>query len=182
MEELTKTGIILLAVLPALIVVGTVAMILLLQQRKTLQESKTERLVSRNKQVLPVVFTAYERAILFLERIRPQNLVPNAESLQDTAKHLQIELVYNIREEYEHNLSQQLYINQEAWNFLVQAKEQVITLINLSANQVEENAPAMELGKVILEKVSVSEELVVQKAILLLKKDFGRFIPDFNDA
>ena len=178
MEELTTSGLIILIILPALIVLATVGLILFLQQRKTLQESKTERLIARNKQVVPVVFTAYERAILFLERIRPQNLIPNAESLQDSAKHLQIELISNIRVEYEHNLSQQIYINQEAWDFLVQAKEQVITLINLSSNQVDENAPAMELGKVILEKVSASEELFVQKAILLLKKDFSRFLPE----
>ncbi len=178
MEELTTSGLIILIILPALIVLATVGLILFLQQRKALQESKTERLIARNKQVVPVVFTAYERAILFLERIRPQNLIPNAESLQDSAKHLQIELISNIRVEYEHNLSQQIYINQEAWDFLVQAKEQVITLINLSSNQVDENAPAMELGKVILEKVSASEELFVQKAILLLKKDFSRFLPE----
>ena len=177
MEALTKNSLILLMILPALMVLISVALVIFFQQKKSKLEQESSFKAARDKQVLPVIFTAYERAILFLERIRPQNILPHAESLQDPAKVLQLELVSTIREEYEHNLSQQLYIHPEAWEKLVQAKEQVITLINLSASELEENASGMELGKIILEKVSTSEELSVQRAIIMLKRDFEKYIP-----
>ncbi|MEM6628318.1 MAG: hypothetical protein AAF694_01540 [Bacteroidota bacterium] len=177
MEALTKNSLIILMILPALMVLISVGLVIYFQQKKSKSDQQGAFLKARDKQVLPIVFTAYERAILFLERIRPQNILPHAESLQDPAKVLQLELVSTIREEYEHNLSQQLYIQPESWDLLVQAKEQVITLINLSANEVDENASGMELGKIILEKVSTSEELFIQKAIIMLKRDFQKYIP-----
>ncbi len=173
MEDITKLNVALLYIIPPILVMVAVGMILYFQQKKEQLQHNINTYHELMKHILPLKISAYERAILFLERIRPENLLPRCEHIQDSAQALQIELLNHIRDEYEHNLAQQLYISNEGWDSLINAKEMILNVINSSASELSENSTGMDLGKIILEKVSTSEEIITQKAINTLKYDFN---------
>lgn len=96
---------------------------------------------------------AYERLALFLERSKPQSLVMRLLVTTQDAEQLQILLLNTLREEFEHNFSQQIYMSEALWQNISLAKDQLIQLINkVAAEQKQHTAKAL------------SEELVLQYA------------------
>ena len=84
----------------------------------------------------------------------------------------QLELIKNVRAEYEYNLSQQMYINNDAWQMVTTAKEETIKVINLFASKMSDDADASELHKAILSYYMQSDkEVPVQIAINFVKDD-----------
>jgi hypothetical protein len=114
------------------------------------QEKKTELLLKNQAEVLPVRLQAYERMLLFLERTSPAQLILRLNMPEMTAPVLQYILLQEIRNEYGHNVSQQMYMSNEAWDFVRKAMEQTVVLINNSAMGLEEDAPSSELAIRIL--------------------------------
>jgi hypothetical protein len=85
---------------------------------------------------------------------------------------LQLELIKTIRLEYEYNLSQQMYINNDAWQMVATAKEETIKLINTFASQLPNEADGVELNKAIFYYYMQTEQQVpVQVAINYVKSD-----------
>lgn len=124
------------------------------------RELQKQVMVSREKNteiVLPIRLQAYERMVLFLERITPQNLLRRLSSGELSARELQQVLLHEIREEYNHNLSQQVYMSDESWRSVRHAMEEVISIVNKSADSLPEDARAIDLNRKILQKV-VDEE------------------------
>jgi hypothetical protein len=109
--------------------------------------------------------------ILFLERINPPNLLKRTVKPGMKAGTLQSLLLSTIREEYEHNMSQQLYISNDSWELIKSAKEEVVSLVNLTASKVkaEEEAAALA-GKILTDGFHGSAN-PVEKAMQSLKKE-----------
>ncbi len=120
---------------------------------------------------LPLKLAAYERAVLYLERISPHNLISRVGSSGKSAQQLHLELVREIRMEYEHNLVQQIYITTKGWAALVKAKEEILTVINQSGREMGEVTDGMALVRKILEKYNHSEHDPSVYAINVLKGD-----------
>ncbi len=135
------------------------------------QRQKLKAVRGNQKLITPVRLQAYERMVLFLERISPESLVMRANYPGQTCEQLHSELLQTIRAEYEHNLSQQLYVSSEGWNGVKNAKNYTVTLINNAAKDVEDKAPAIELSKKILDMTMQLEQAPSQKAIEDLKKE-----------
>ncbi|MEM8888352.1 MAG: hypothetical protein AAGD28_10225 [Bacteroidota bacterium] len=158
-------------VVPALLVLLTVRFMRdsFLQQERDLTSArmKTELVKER----LPLKLNAYERGILFLERINPENLLIRIHPLDKQVSLYHQELVHEIRTEYEHNLSQQLYMNNQAWASLVNAKEEILSIIHGSAKELGKEDSALELSKKILNKWLSMEVSPTQKAIFVIKND-----------
>lgn len=104
-----------------------------------------------DKTVLPLQLQAYERLVLLVERINLQNLISRVFQPGLSAVDMQISLVQTIKAEYDHNVSQQIYVSPAAWEAVKTLKEQTITLINQIASQLPPDAGAMDLNKQILE-------------------------------
>ncbi len=132
---------------------------------------KAEIAVDRQKISTPIRLQAYERLVLYLERISPESLLIRVNQPNLTAKKLQSNLLTNIRTEWEHNLSQQLYISNKAWSIVKNAKENVIKLINTCSDKIEGDKPSILLSKIILERLVELDEHPTNKAIEFLKKE-----------
>lgn len=132
------------------------------------------RKIENDKRILGLTLQAYERAALFLERINPVNIIPRL--LKPGLKSSQLEklLVDNIREEYEHNMSQQLYISDASWDQVKLAKESIIKLINTSATTIDNTAPGSDLAKEILTKGVDAEIKTIYQALAYLKSDLQK--------
>jgi hypothetical protein len=124
--------------------------------------------------ILPLRLQAYERFVLFLERIHPSNLVMRMNSPEMSALQLQSLLVRTIREEFEYNLSQQLYVSGNSWELIKNAKEETIALINNASSGLNENAGSGELVKMIFEVAIAKGKLPVDTALAEIKKELQR--------
>lgn len=126
------------------------------------------------KTLLPIRLQAYERLALFLERISPESLILRVNQPGMSAKQFHAELLASIRAEYEHNLSQQVYISNEAWEKVRNARGNVISLISAAADQVKEDATAITLSQKVFEQVVQLKAPPVQEALDFLKEELRR--------
>jgi hypothetical protein len=125
-----------------------------------------------NRQItLPLRLQAYERLILLLERISPSQAVTRVLQPGMNALQFQILLTQNIREEFEHNLAQQIYISSHAWAMIKSSKEEVIMLINTVAAEAESGAGAGDIAARIIQKSAGWEKNPIQAAIGKLKEE-----------
>ncbi|MCX6196603.1 MAG: hypothetical protein NTY55_08115 [Flavobacteriia bacterium] len=142
------------------------------QSQKEQVNLEVELKKQRQEFFLPNRVDAYERAILLLERLHPNSLVMRLNNPSLPAKIMQAEFLKTIREEFDHNITQQLFISPIAWKLLRDSKEELVKLINLAASQVQENATAIELSAKIFELVAQLEKLPSEVATEFLKKEF----------
>ena len=134
---------------------------------------KMEIRQSTKEIITPVRLQAYERVVLFLERITPNSLVMRVHKNGMSGKLLQAELIKNIRSEYEHNMSQQVYMSNQAWEVVKTAKEETVKLINIASTHVADTASGMELGNVVIEIAAQIPKLPTQVGIEALKKELS---------
>ena len=87
---------------------------------------------------------------------------------------LHASLIQTIRSEYDHNMSQQVYISDESWELINQAKDQLITVINEQVTSVAPNSDATELGKLIIEASLEEHKWLVDDALVHLKEEFRK--------
>lgn len=161
-------------IIPALIVFLT-SFYLLKNFLDNETRKKMMELKSANKELLtPIRLQAYERVVLFLERISPNSLVMRVNRPTLSSKQLHIELVAAVRAEFEHNLSQQIYMSTGAWDMVKNAKEEITKLINLVAMKVPENTPGGELAQLIVDSASKLNKLPTTLAIEYIKKEIGQ--------
>ncbi|MCK5169990.1 MAG: hypothetical protein KAQ75_08925, partial [Bacteroidales bacterium] len=141
--------------IPALIVL--IATVLIIKQMvKNDQSKRNYEIVSKNQQIItPVRLQAYERLTLLLERLSPESLIMRVSKPNMTAKQLQSELLTTIRSEFDHNVSQQIYLTPQVWEIIKNSRAKLTQLINNAASRVKPDAPAIALSKLILEDLMV---------------------------
>jgi hypothetical protein len=115
------------------------------EREKMLVDLKTQN----TQTILPIRLQAAERICLLLERITPNNLVRRSNPSQFLASELHPMLLNEVREEFNHNLSQQVYFSEETWEAVRRAVEEVVTIVNLSRQSLEAEASGMDLAKAI---------------------------------
>ncbi|MBU8893263.1 MAG: hypothetical protein KOO66_10825 [Bacteroidales bacterium] len=168
MNEFTE---ILKYTIPAIIVLIT-SVILIKQMIRNDQSRRNYEIALGNQKIItPVRLQAYERITLLLERISPESLIMRVNKPEYTAKQLQVDLLNTIRSEYDHNVSQQIYISSQVWEIIKNARTNTVQLINSSASKVKPNAPAFNLSKIILEDLMLQDKSPVSMALEELKNE-----------
>jgi len=120
---------------------------------------------------------AYERLVLFVERIAPQALVPRIYQKGMSASDLRSALVFNINSEFEHNLSQQVYVSKEVWQTVRSVKDQEVNMINHIHQSLPADAAAVELHKRIVDYVLTAEgELPTDIALQVIHGEAKRVL------
>lgn len=173
METLTD---ILKISIPALIVLLT-AWIILRNMLKNDQDKRRQELIIQNSRtVTPIKLQAYERIILFLERISLESLLVRVSSPDMTAQQLHTAMLNAIRSEFEHNLSQQIYMSQPAWEVVRNARSNMIKIINSEVEKLPPESSGMSLSKRLLEKIMELEQEPTRAAIDYVKNEISRMI------
>ena len=139
--------------LPAALVLYTMYLTMKSILAKELMKSNMDYKIENSKVVLPNRLQAFERMALFLERLSPGNLVLRLNSRNMTAKELQHLMISEIREEFNHNLSQQIYMSDQSWDLIKNTVEDVIALINTNAEKLSEESKSVELAKMIFNEI-----------------------------
>lgn len=118
--------------------------------------------------VAPLKIQAYERLLLYLERMRFSVLVKRVFMPGMSCSDLQFALIQNIQDEFEHNLAQRLYVEEQTWIIVNIAKEEALRGINKAFGDNPE-ADAATMAQVV---ASMSNPLI-DKAIITIKKEFN---------
>lgn len=141
------------------------------QNQQTLAQAQFKLKRATRQQVLPLRLTAFERCILFAERANPQHLIPRSDATNKTVRQFHMQLVQELRAEFEHNLTQQLYMSEDTWAEIISLRESVITMIHKCAASLQENAPAHELARKVLEQNAMLPVPINQNALSTLKSE-----------
>lgn len=142
--------------LPALIT-GGVAYFLFHSFFKNEENSRRFELLKENqKQALPIRLQAYERMVLFLERINPTQLLLRVAPPNTSKEDYATFLIHSIQTEYEHNLTQQIYLTSKTWDIINKAKNCTAQMIRLKSME-EEILSAEKLREAILIALTESE-------------------------
>ena len=160
-----------LILIPSLIVGLTGFLIMKKLLKAEEQRGQQSKDTEKFKLIAPLRLQAYERMIMLLERIAPSQLIMRIIRNGQSAVELQSELVASIRQEFEHNLSQQVYISSNAWELIKNAREAVVSDINSAAEKLEKEATATDLAQLIFEKDITAEASTLHKALEFLKQE-----------
>jgi hypothetical protein len=160
-------------ILPALIVAGAIYLLFRQYLEKEQQRRLIELRLESSKSTLPLRLQAYERIVLFLERISPNNILVRLSSAGQTAQDYHRQLQQEIRAEYEHNLSQQLYVSGDAWILVKEAKENVLTMVNRAYHGLQNPGQirGTELAKKILEGMMTDAADPTDQALTMVKRE-----------
>ena len=120
--------------------------------------------------VLPLRLQAYERMCLFLERISPQNLLIRLNPGAIPAREFHQVLLSEIRNEYNHNVSQQIFMSENSWELVRNAKEDLVVTINEAASEVGQEATSLDLSKKIFEKI-INKPDSIAHALVEIKRE-----------
>ncbi len=167
------------AVVALILALSNIVIIRLFLKREK-EQVLAQKCIASRKKSLPLILTAYERLILLLERINPERMIEASTSKGMTAIYLLKSLIENTNKEFEHNLTQQLYVSEEAWEKVVQAKEEMIALYHSASKSISADLPAPELGKAILRTFGLIDGNPLQVAISALKKDASHLLGNTN--
>jgi hypothetical protein len=137
-------------------------------------QQRIEQAKSRNAQLkttIPLKLQAYERLSLLCERIAIPNLILRVRKEGMTASDLKLALMFAIQHEYEHNITQQVYVSQQLWEIIKITRDESVELVNLVAKDLDKDADGRELAMTLLNLVAQREASAGDKALIAIKKE-----------
>lgn len=161
-------------ILPALIVFITAYYVLRSMIKAQDARLKTELVLGNQKIITPLRLQAYERMVLFLERISLESLIMRLNKPGMTVGQLHQLMLQTIRQEYEHNLSQQIYLSPQAWEVIRNARENILKIVHTHFEKVKPDKPAIEFSRILMEQLVEAENQPTQVAIAYLKGEINR--------
>lgn len=161
-------------IVPASIVLYAVYLIVRSFINREIQLKQLEVRSRSIETVLPVRLQAYERMTLFLERVSPQNLLVRINAPGISSREFHRMLLDEIRNEYNHNVSQQVYISEDVWSLVRNAKEDLILQINEASSQMSPDSSSIDLAKRIFELTLSKKVDATGHALTELKKEIQR--------
>jgi hypothetical protein len=167
---------ILLYFAPALLVLGAMFIVI----KRFLDRDRQLRTIDLKKEMhkdsLPLRLQAIERLVLFVERISPDSILTRVHRSGITAGQLHADLLTTIRAEFEHNLSQQIYVSTTAWQAVKTAKDEMAKLFNIALGEVSAHASGVQLSSKIYDLMIQEDNYPHQKAIDVLKDEARHLI------
>ena len=133
------------------IIIIAVAFIAFLYYIFTLKQEKTDNTPAPSGPTSQMQLSAYERLILLVDRIALHNLISRLNQPGASSREMQQLLTQSIKDEFDYNITQQIYVSSEAWNAVKNLKEQNMLVINQLAATLPGDATGLDLNKFILE-------------------------------
>src|SRR3569832_382949 len=167
---------ILLYFVPAVLVLGAMFIVVkrFLDRDRQLQTLDLKKEI--HKDSLPLRLQAIERLVLFVERISPDSNLTRVHRSGITAGQLHSDLLTTIRAEFEHNLSQQIYVSGTAWHAVKNSKDEMTKLFNLALGEVGAHASGVQLSSKIYDLMIRDDNYPHQKALDVLKNEARHLI------
>jgi hypothetical protein len=156
---------------PALIVFLTVNSIMKNYLEKQYQLKLLENKQNNKNTTTPMRFQAYERLSLFCERISIPNLLLRLREKGQTAAELKLKLLMTVQQEFEYNITQQVYLSDQLWQIIKLSKEDVMNIISVVAEKIDPKAPSEELSSALIRFLETQQSTALEKALLAIKRE-----------
>jgi hypothetical protein len=151
------------------IIISLVALsiaLLSLFESKTKRKKPEEPSAASRFNAIPLQLQAYERLALLCERISIPNLISRVNQPNASAQEMQILLLEHIKQEFEYNASQQVYVSKVTWDAVRNLRDQSMLIINQVSNLLSPEARATELNKKLLEVMINHEDAALHTIVL----------------
>jgi hypothetical protein len=156
--------------IPALIVFLTVYYLMkgFFQNQRALKQMEIRQ--AGQKQTIPLKLQAYERLALFCERIAIPNLLLRLREEGMSARNLRISMLLNIQQEFEYNLTQQVYVSEQLWEIIKLARDETVNIINEVQQEMPADADAKQFAGTLLQLLE-NKSTGLDKAQVAIKKE-----------
>lgn len=114
----------------------------------------------------PLQLQAYERLVILCERISLPNLISRVSQPGVSAREMQMFLIESIKQEFDYNTSQQVYVSTLAWDGVRNLRDQNMLIINQIANVMPPDAKAADLNKQLLQVIMEQKEKALHTVVL----------------
>jgi len=145
--------------------VAGVLVFLFLKQRRELKTAKAANPATGDPGTRQLQLQAYERLILLTDRIAMPNLIQRLNQPGVEARDMQSLLTQAVRQEFEHNITQQIYVSAEAWDAVRNYKEQNLLIINQVASFLPPDASGVDLNKHLLDLLVQNPKASLQNVV-----------------
>ncbi|HTI60924.1 hypothetical protein [Mucilaginibacter sp.] len=140
-----------------------------LDRNENIQLAELKKTISG--QTLPLRLQAYERVVLFIERINPANMLVRMNNPDYSAAELYMLIVAELRNEYQHNVTQQIYVSPATWAIVKRLKEETLAVANNAIKDLPETATGLEFSRAVLTHISASENNPYDAGLALIRKE-----------
>jgi len=124
--------------------------------------------------LLQLRLQAHERMIIFVDRINPANLLLRLHQQGIEVEALQAIAINEVKTEFQHNITQQLYLEGATWNVIRKLKDDTVAMINNAVKNLASDASGLELSRKVLNHMSEIEENPYELTIGLIKQDIHK--------
>ncbi len=162
--------------IPSIVIFLTIYALMREYLQKDYEKKVLEFKQSKYNITIPMRLAAYERLSLFVERISIPNLLMRVRTDEMSAKELQISMILSLQQEYEHNLSQQVYISPQLWEIIRHAQTEVVNTIHAVAKEMGPSSTASDFQQALFKQLASSEKSAMDTALLAIKKEAGLLI------
>ena len=143
------------------------------------EEKKRQFELKRESQkaISPIRLRAYERLALLLERTTPEHMLMELRQKEPevlntwTIGQLQQYLLQTIRLEFDHNQSQQIYVSEEVWNYILSARDQTASFVVTMAGKMPKGATTIDYAKTLLTAYAENGDTPTDRALEELKAE-----------
>lgn len=142
------------------------------EEKKRMHELKR----AAQKEISPIRLRAYERLALVLERTQPEHMLLELNINELSVMQLQQTLLRQIRQEFDHNLSQQIYVSEELWDKIILARDEVAAFVNQMAIQLPQGSTTMDYAKVLMSAYRNNGVTPHQLALQALQEEVSKLI------
>jgi hypothetical protein len=160
--------------IPAVIVGGTAYILLksLLDERQRIDQALLRN--DAQKITLPLRLSAYERLMLLCDRADIANTMFRVRMPDMKVRELRGVLLMAINQEFEHNVSQQLYVSDMLWQIIRMAKNNTLAMVTMTGEDIDPDAPAEVLANALLQALDEQTITPLQTAILAVRMEAGK--------
>ena len=140
-----------------------------LDKTESLQLMELKKTISN--QTLPLRLQAYERIVLFIERVNPASMLLRIHSTGLSAAELHSIVANEIRNEFQHNITQQIYVSSRAWAVVNRVKDDTLSIVTNAVKALPETATGLDLSKTVLGHLSHLQDNPYDIALQIVKED-----------
>lgn len=158
-------------ILPSLVVLLATWLVLYQMLKREREQHEWVLRKQSNKELLPVRLRGYERLALLLERTTPEHLLRDMDINGLTVQQLQILLLKTIRMEFDHNLSQQIYVSDATWEAIILVEEEMISFVAAGAQQFAPDSPALPYAQQLITVYNTNGQTPNQLAQAKLREE-----------
>lgn len=158
--------------LPAILIAITVYIMLDKQAKKEEKMKFFELKKKHSKESLPIILQAYERLTLLIHRISLENMIPRTQNASLNVKNYTFVLLKTIKTEFEHNITQQVYVSSKTWEAIQVYKNDIIAVIKEKSLEFDPESPSFNLAEALLNYVIENPNTFNNQELMdMLKKE-----------